>query len=60
MRSRHIAMLLLGILVVAVVVLAGCASDGKVHKEVIDGHDCLVRRNRVNGQVIAMSCDWEN
>lgn len=40
--------------------LTSCAADGKVHQERIHGHDCLVRRDRVNGRVIAMSCDWDN
>ena len=48
------------IVIVSFVLLPGCADNGEVHKEKIHGRDCLVRRDRINGRVITMSCDWEN
>lgn len=45
-------------IVILLLVLTGC-HDGSAHKEVIDGQECIVRRDRINNRVIALSCDWE-
>lgn len=58
MKRRWLAMLVLALLIVSVVVLSGCA-DRSVHKETIDGQECVVRRNGF-GQIVVMSCDWDN
>lgn len=60
MSRRGVAMLWLAIVIVSLIVLTACANDGQVHKECIEGVDCLVRRDRINGRVIAMTCDWDN
>lgn len=56
---RRLVVVVLVVLVLGGVVV-GCASDGGVHRERIDGVECLVRRDRLNGRVVALSCDWSS